>query len=147
LSAASIFQNVFRIHPLTELIGGQVHFMFDNMPSSIAYIKDGKLRPLAVTTGTRSEGLPQVPTVAEFVPGFEAMAVGGVGVPRNTPIEIIDKLNRDINAGLADPKIKALLADMAVSTLVGSPSNYGQLLSAETEKWAKVIKFANIKLG
>jgi len=132
---------------LTDLIGGQMQVMFDNMPSSIEYIRDGKLRPLAVTIATRWEGLPDVSTVADFVPGFEASAVGGVGVPKNAPVEIIDKLNREINAGLADPKMKARFADMAVTILAGSPADYAKLLAEEIEKWARVIKFSGVKPG
>ena len=130
---------------LTDLLGGQVQVMFGSMPSSIEYIRAGKLRALAVTTATRSEALPDIPTVGEFVPGYEASAWYGVGAPKNTPAEIIDKLNKEINAGLADPKMKARLADLGGTLLPGSPADFGKLIADETEKWAKVIKFANIK--
>jgi tripartite-type tricarboxylate transporter receptor subunit TctC len=130
---------------LTDLLGGQVQVMFDNVSSSIEYIRAGGLRPLAVTTATRSEALPDLPTVGDFVPGYEASAVNGIGAPRATPTEIIDKLNKEINAGLADPKLKARLADLGASVLVGSPADYGRLIAEETEKWGKVIRAANIK--
>jgi tripartite-type tricarboxylate transporter receptor subunit TctC len=108
-------------------------------------IRDGKLRPLAVTTATRWEGLPDVPSVAEFVPGFEASAWFGVGAPKNTPAEIIDKLNKEINAIRADPKMKAQFADLGGTVLPGSPADFGKLISDETEKWAKVIKLSGAK--
>jgi tripartite-type tricarboxylate transporter receptor subunit TctC len=130
---------------LTDLMSGQMHVMFDNITTSIEYIRDGRLRALAVTTATRWEGLPDIPTVGDFVPGFEASAVGGVGAPRNTPAEIIAKLNGAINAGLADPKLKPRLAELGGTVLALSPANYGKLLSDEVEKWAKVVKFAGIK--
>jgi len=119
--------------------------MFDNVPSSIEYIKSGKLRALAVTTTTRSEALPDIPTVAEFVPGYEATTWVGIGVPKNTPAEIIDTLNREINAGLADPKLKARLADLGGTVLSGSPADFARLIADETEKWGKVIREFNIK--
>ena len=115
------------------------------MPSSIEHIRAGKLRALAVTTATRSEVLPDIPTVGEFVPGYEASAWSGVGAPKNTPAEIVDKLNKEINAGLADPKIKARLADLGGTVLAGSPADFGKLIADETEKWGKVIRAANIK--
>jgi tripartite-type tricarboxylate transporter receptor subunit TctC len=130
---------------LTDLIGGQVQVMFDLVASSIEYIKAGKLRALAVTTKTRLEVLPDVPTVSEFVPGYEASGVGGVGAPRGTPAEIIDKLNQEINAGLADPKLKARLAELGQIVTTGSPADYGRFIAEETEKWGKVVKFAGIK--
>ena len=130
---------------LTDLLGGQMQVMFPNTSSSVEYIRAGKLRALAVTTATRSEALPEIPTVAEFVPGYEASGWVGIGAPKNTPIEIIEKLNREINAGLADPKIKARFADLGGTVLPGSPANFGKLVADETEKWAKVIKFAGIK--
>jgi tripartite-type tricarboxylate transporter receptor subunit TctC len=130
---------------LTDLLGGQVQLYFCTTTASIAYIRAGTLRALAVTTATRSEALPDVPTVGEFVPGYEASAVWGLGAPRNTPPEIIDKLNSEINAALADPKIKARLADLGGTPLVGSPADFGSLIAEETEKWAKVIKFVGIK--
>jgi tripartite-type tricarboxylate transporter receptor subunit TctC len=130
---------------LTDLLGGQVQVMFGTMPSSIDYIRDGKLRALAVTGATRSEELPDIPTVGEFVPGYESSTFYGVGAPQNTPAEIIDKLNKQINAGLADPKIKARLASLGGTALAGSPADFGKLIADETEKWAKVIRAANIK--
>ena len=130
---------------LTDLLGGQVQVMFATMPASIEYIRAGKLRALAVTTATRSEVLPDVPTVGDFVPGYEASAWYGVGAPRNTPAEIVDKLNKEINAGLADPKMKARLADLGGTVLAGSPADFGKLIADETEKWGKVIRAANIK--
>ena len=130
---------------LTDLLGGQVQVMFATMPPSIEYIRAGKLRALAVTTATRSEALPDVPTVGDFVPGYEASAWFGIGAPKNTPAEIIDKLNKEINAGLADPKMKARLADLGGTVLAGSPADFGKLIADETEKWGKVIRAANIK--
>ena len=115
------------------------------LPASIEHIRAGKLRALAVTTATRSEALPDIPTVGDFVPGYEASAWYGIGAPKNTPAEIIDKLNKEINAGLADPKIKARLADMGGTVLPGSPADFGKLIADETEKWGKVVKFADIK--
>jgi tripartite-type tricarboxylate transporter receptor subunit TctC len=130
---------------LTDLLGGQVQLMFPTTTTSSAYIRAGTVRALAVTTTTRSEALPDLPTVAEFVPGYEASTFYGVGAPRNTPAEIIDKLNKEINGGLDDPKMKARLADAGGTVLPGSPADFGKLIADETEKWAKVIKFANIK--
>ncbi len=130
---------------LTDLLGGQVQMAFATMPSSIGYIKAGKLRPLAVTTATRWEGLPDIPTLSDFVPGFEASSWYGVGAPRNTPAEIVDKLNKEVNAALADPKMRARLADLGGTPLPGSPAQFGKLIVDETEKWGKVIKFAGIK--
>ena len=130
---------------LTDLLGGQVQVLFTNPAQTIEYIRAGKLRALAITTATRSEALPDIPTVDEFVPGYEASSIFGFGAPKNTPAEIIDKLNKEINAGLADPKIKARLADLDGTVLVGSPADFGKLIAEETEKWAKVIRTANIK--
>jgi len=130
---------------LTDLIGGQVQMMFDGLPSSIEHIKAGKLRALAVRTAARSEALPEIPAMGEFVSGYEASAWFGVGAPRATPVEIVEKLNREINAGLADPKIKARLADLGGMVLTGSPADFGKLVVEETEKWGKVIRAANIK--
>jgi len=130
---------------LTDLLGGQVQVMFDTMPNSIEYIKAGKLRPLAVTTATRWEGLPDIPTVGDFVPGYEASGWYGLAAPKNTPPEIVDKLNNEVNAALADPKMKARLADMGGTVLAGSPADFGKLIATETEKWGKVIRAANIK--
>jgi tripartite-type tricarboxylate transporter receptor subunit TctC len=111
----------------------------------VAYIRAGKLRALAVTTSTRWEGLPDLPTVSEFLPSYEASTWFGVGAPRNTPVEIVDKLNKEINAALLDPTMKARLADLGGTTLPGSPADFGRLIADETEKWAKVIRAANIK--
>ena len=130
---------------LTDLIGGQVQVMFGTMPPSIEYIRSGKLRALAVTTDVRSAALPDIPTVGEFVPGFEASTWYGVVAPKHTPADVVEKLNREINGGLADPKLKARLGDFGGTLLVGSPLWFGELIADETEKWAKVIKFAGIK--
>jgi len=130
---------------LTDLLGGQVQVLFTNPAQTIEYIRAGKLRALAITTATRSEALPDIPTVEEFVPGYEASSIFGFGAPKNTPAEIIDKLNKEINAGLADPKIKARLADLDGTVLVGSPADFGKLIAEETEKWGKVIRAADIK--
>jgi tripartite-type tricarboxylate transporter receptor subunit TctC len=130
---------------LTDLIAGQVQVMFPATVSSIEYIRDGRLRALAVTTATRSELLPDIPTVGEFVPGYEASGWFGVGAPKATPAEIVEKLNKEINAGLADPKIKARLADLGGDVLALSPAGFEKLIADETEKWAKVVKFAGIK--
>jgi tripartite-type tricarboxylate transporter receptor subunit TctC len=130
---------------LTDLLGGQVQVMFGSMPGSIEYIKAGKLRALAVTTATRSDVLPDTPTVGEFVSGYEASSWYGVGAPKNTPAEIIDKLNREINAALVDPRFKARVAELGGTVLPGSPADFGKLIAEETEKWAKVVKAANIK--
>jgi tripartite-type tricarboxylate transporter receptor subunit TctC len=129
---------------LTDLIGGQVQVLFVGT-ESIEHIRSGKVRALAVTTATRSEVLPDIPTVGEFLPGFEASAWFGIGVPRNTPPEIVDKLNKEINAALADPKIKARLAGLGGTALPGSSADFGKMIVGETEKWARVIRFAGIK--
>ena len=128
-----------------DLLAGQVQAMFPTTVSSMGYIRDGRLRALAVTAATRSEVLPGIPTVGEFVPGYETSQWYGVGVPKNTPTEIVDKLNKEINAGLADPKIKARLADLGGTVLAGSPADFGKLIAEETEKWGKVVKFTGIK--
>jgi tripartite-type tricarboxylate transporter receptor subunit TctC len=130
---------------LTDLIAGQVQVYFSNLPGSIEYIRAGKLRALAVTTATRSEALPDLPAVGDFVPGYESSAWLGLGVPRNTPVEIVDKLNKEVNAGLADPKLKARLVDVGGAMLAGSPGDFGKLIADETEKWGKVVKFAGLK--
>jgi tripartite-type tricarboxylate transporter receptor subunit TctC len=130
---------------LTDLLGGQVQVTFASMPSVIDYIKSGALRAFAVTTTTRLEVLPDIPTVGEFVPGYEASAWFGIGVPKNTPAEIVDKLNKEINAGLVDPKLKARFADLGGTVIMGSPADFGRFIAEETEKWGKVIKFAGIK--
>jgi len=130
---------------LSDLIGGQVQVTFESMPSSIGYIRAGTLRALAVTTARRSEALPAIPTVGEFVPGYEASIWYGVGVPKNTPVQIVDKLNKEINAGLADPKLQARLAELGGIPLGGSPSEFGKLIAEETEKWGKVVKASGAK--
>jgi len=130
---------------ITDVLGGHVPVAFDGMSSSIGHIKAGQLRALAVTTATRMETLPDVPTVGEFVPGYEEVSWCGIAAPNNTPAEIVDKLNTEINAGLADSRIKAQLADLGVVVLAGSPADFGRLIADETEKWAKVIRAANIK--
>jgi tripartite-type tricarboxylate transporter receptor subunit TctC len=130
---------------ITDLIAGRVQVMFDLMPSSIGYIRAGKLRPLAVTTAARSEALPGIPTVADFVPGYEASAVGGFGAPKSTPREIVAKVNAAINAALADPVIKSRLTDLGGTPLPGSPDDFKTLIAGETEKWARVIRAENIK--
>jgi tripartite-type tricarboxylate transporter receptor subunit TctC len=130
---------------LTDLLGGQVQVMFGTMPSSIEYVRAARLRALAVTTATRSQALPGVPTVGEFVPGYEVSTWYGVGAPMGTPAKVIDKINKEINAGLADPKLKERLADLGGITIAGSPGDFGKLIADETEKWAKVIRTANIK--
>jgi tripartite-type tricarboxylate transporter receptor subunit TctC len=128
---------------LADVLGGQTQVFFSG-PAGLNYIKIGKLRALAVTTATRSEALPDIPTVSEFVPGYDATQFFGVGVHRNTPIDIIEKLNREINLGLADPPMKARFADLGVTALVVSPAELAKLIASETEKWAKVIRAANI---
>ena len=128
-----------------DLLAGQVQVMFPTTVSSIGYIRAGRLRALAVTAATRSEVLPGIPTVGEFVPGYEASQWYGVGVPKNTPAEIVDKLNKEINAALADPKIKARLADLGGTPLLGSSADFGKLIADETEKWGKVIQALSIK--
>jgi tripartite-type tricarboxylate transporter receptor subunit TctC len=130
---------------MTDLFGGRVQVIFDNMPGSIGYIRAGKLRPLAVTTMQRSQLLPDLPSLSDYVPGYEASAWYGVGAPRNTPAEIVTRLNREINAALADPAQQARLVDLGGTMLPGSPADLGKLMAAETEKWGKVVKFAGIK--
>jgi tripartite-type tricarboxylate transporter receptor subunit TctC len=130
---------------LTDLLGGQVQDQFDGLLSSIEYIRAGKLRALAVTTATRSPALPDLPTVGEFVPGYEVSGWFGVGAPKSTSAEIIYKLNKSINAALDDPKIKARLGDLGGTELALSPPEFGKLIAEDTEKWAKVIRAANIK--
>jgi tripartite-type tricarboxylate transporter receptor subunit TctC len=130
---------------LTDLLGGQVHAAFDNLPGSIEYIRAGTIRPLAVTTATRSDVLPDIPTVGEFVPGYEASAWNGVGAPRNTAAEIIDRLNKEINAALAAPKLKARLADLGALPMPMTPADFAKLIGEETEKWGKVVQAANLK--
>jgi tripartite-type tricarboxylate transporter receptor subunit TctC len=133
------------VSALTDLIGGRVQVTFHTTGASIGYIRAGMLRPLAVTTAVRQEVLPDVPTVAESVPGYEASGWIGVGAPRNTPPEVIDRLNKEINAALDDPKIKARIVDLGNTVLSGSPADFGKLIAEETEKWAKVVKFSGAK--
>jgi tripartite-type tricarboxylate transporter receptor subunit TctC len=130
---------------LNDLLGGQVQVMFPATIASTEYIRAGRLRALAVTTATRWDALPDLPTVGEFVPGYEASAWFGIGAPKNTPTEIVDKLNKEVNAALADPNMKARLADRGGTALAGSPADFGRLIADETEKWGKVIRAANIK--
>jgi tripartite-type tricarboxylate transporter receptor subunit TctC len=130
---------------LTDVIGGQVQVYFSTLAPSIEYIRTGKLRALAITSAMRADALPDVPTVGEFVPGYEASLWNGLGAPRSTPVEIIDILNKEINAGLADPKIRARLADLGVTGRASSLAEFGRLIAEETEKWGKVIRAANIK--
>jgi tripartite-type tricarboxylate transporter receptor subunit TctC len=130
---------------MTDLLGGQVQVLFGSTSLTIEQIRAGKLRPLAVTTATRWEGLPDIPTVNDFVSGYEASAVLGLGAPRNTPAEIVDKLNREINAALDDPKLKTRLVDLGGTLLAGSPADFSKLIADDTEKWGKVIRAANIK--
>jgi tripartite-type tricarboxylate transporter receptor subunit TctC len=131
---------------LIDLLGGQIQVAFDNLPSSIEYIRAGKLRPLAVSTASRLEALPDTPTLNETLPGYEASSWIGIGAPKNTPTNIIDKLNREINAALMDPKIRAQLANLSAVVLSGSPAEFGKLIAEDVEKWGKVIRAANIKL-
>jgi len=130
---------------LPDLLAGQVQVMFPSMSSSIEYVRTGKLRALAVTTVMRSEALPDLPTVAEFVPGYEASYWAGLGAPKNTPADIVDKLNKEINAGLVDPRLKARFADLGAAAFPGSSSDFAKFIATETEKWGKVVKFADIK--
>jgi tripartite-type tricarboxylate transporter receptor subunit TctC len=130
----------------TDLLGNRVQVMFDNMPSIIGHIRGGALRALAVTTAARSPELPDIPTVAETVPGYEASALFGMGAPRKTPPEIIAKLNREINAVLADPEVRKRLVELGGEPLITTPGDFGAMIAAETEKWAKVVKFADIKV-
>jgi tripartite-type tricarboxylate transporter receptor subunit TctC len=130
---------------LTDLLGGRVQVMFDAITSSIEHIKTGKLRALAVTTAMRLEALPEIPSMSEFVPGYEASGWNGLAAPKNTPAEIVDRLNKEINAALADAKMKARLADLGATVMPGSPADFGKHIAAETEKWGKVIRAANIK--
>jgi tripartite-type tricarboxylate transporter receptor subunit TctC len=132
---------------LTDLLGGQVQLYFGATASSIEYIRSGRLRALGVTTAERSEALPDIPAIGEFVAGYEASSVYGLGAPKNTPTGIIDRLNMEVNAGLADPKMKARLADLGCTVLAGSPADFGKLIAHETEKWGEVVKFAGVKLG
>ena len=132
---------------LTDLLGGQVQVMFDNMASSVEHVRSGKLRGLAVSTAARSEALPDLPTVGDFVPGYEASGLYGVGVPKDTPADIVGKLNREITAAVNDPKMKPRLADLGGTVLSGTPADFGRLLAEEVEKWGKVVKFSGAKPG
>jgi tripartite-type tricarboxylate transporter receptor subunit TctC len=131
---------------LTDMVGGQVQIMFDNIPTAMEFVRGGKLRGLAVTGATRSETLPDLPTVADFLPGYEATSWYGLGAPKGTPAEIVDKLNREVNAILADPKVKARFAELGATLLPGSPADFTKLLADETEKWGKVVKFSGAKV-
>lgn len=130
---------------LTDMISGQVQVMFDNLPTSIEFIRAGKLRPLAVTTAARSHVVPDLPTVADFVPGYEASAWYGLGAPKGTPVEIVERLNKEINAVLTDEKARTRLAELGASVLPGSPADFGNLIAEETDKWGKVVKFSGAK--
>jgi tripartite-type tricarboxylate transporter receptor subunit TctC len=130
---------------LTDLLAGHVQLMFATMPATIQYVRTGKLHALAVTTLTRSEALPDIPTVGEFLPGFEVSTWYGIGAPKNTPVDIIEKLNREINAALVDPRMKARFAELGGTVLSGSSGDFGKLIADETEKWRKVVKFAGVK--
>jgi tripartite-type tricarboxylate transporter receptor subunit TctC len=129
-----------------DLLAGHVQVMFDVIPESIQHIRAGRLRVLAVTSRTRADALPEVPTVGEFVRGYEATSWQWIGARTNTPAEIIDRLNKEINAGLADPKLRARITDLGYMPFTGSPAEFGKLIAEETEKWAKLIKFAGIKV-
>jgi len=130
---------------MTDLLGGQVQAYFGPLPEAIEYIRAGKLRALAVTGAVRSVALPDIPTVGDFVPGYEASSVGGIAAPKNTPADVVDKLNKEINAGLADPRLKARLTDLGGVIFPGSPADFGKFMAEETEKWAKVVKFSGAK--
>ena len=135
----------YRINNLPDLLAGQVQVVFAPVPTVIAYIRAGRLRALAVTSTTRLQALPNTPTLAEFVPGYEASTWFGLAAPKTTPLEIVDKLNKEVNAALADPKIKAQLADLGGAALILSPAEFGKLIADDTEKWGNVIRAANIK--
>jgi len=130
---------------ITDLIGGQIQVIFAPLSESIQQIKAGQLRALAVTTAARLNVLPDIPTVADFVPGYEASGFAGIGVPKNTPAEIIDLLNKELNAGLADSKVKGRIVELGGTVLGGTPAEFGKIISEATEKWARVIKVAGIK--
>jgi len=130
---------------ITDLIGGQVHVAIVTSAASMEHIRAGKLRPLAMTNSQRLDLLPDVPTVAEFIPGYEASGWLGIGAPRNTPADVVDRLNKEINAGLADAKLKARFGDLGLTPLPGSPADFGRLVADETEKWGRVVKFTGIK--
>jgi len=130
---------------LRDLVGGQIQVMFDTMPECIELIRAGTLRPLAVTTATRSPALPDVPMIGDFLPGYESSAWYGVGAPHNMPADIVDRLNQEINAGLADPKLKARLTDLGGTVIAGSPADFAKFVADDAKKWAKVVKFAGVK--
>jgi len=132
---------------LTDLIAGQIQIMFDNMTSSVEHVRSGKLRGLAVTTAARSEALPDLPIVGDFVPGYESSGIYGIGAPKDTPPDIIGRLNREINAAIADPRIKARLSDLGGIVVTGTPVDFGKILAEEVEKWGKVVKFSGAKPG
>jgi tripartite-type tricarboxylate transporter receptor subunit TctC len=132
---------------LTDLLAGQVQVMFDNLTSSVEHVRGGRLRGLAVTTAARSEALPDLPIVGDFVPGYEASGIYGIGVPKDTPLDIVDKLNREINAALSDPRIKARLADLGGLILSGTSTDFAKVLAEEVEKWGKVVKFSGAQPG
>jgi len=134
-----------QMQAVTDLIAGRVQVSFDAMPTTVEYARAGKLRALAVTTATRSPALPEVPSVGEFVPGYDASSWHGVCAPRNTPVEIVERLNTEINAGLADPRLRERLAGLGGTVAPGTPAEFGRFLAEETEKWAKVVKFAGLK--
>src|SRR3954451_25392123 len=144
MAGVDIVHVPYRGNPLPDLLGGQVQVIFAPITPAIEYIRAGTLRGLAVTTETRLELLPDMPTVGEFLPGYEASGWQGLGAPKNTPVEITDRLNKEINAALADPKMKGAIADLGGTVLTGSPAGFGKLIADETEKWGKVVKFANI---
>ena len=129
-----------------DLLGGQLQLMFSPLPPSVDYVRSGRLRALAVTTATRSQALPDIPVIADVVPGYEASAWYGIGAPKGTPTEIVDKLNAEINAAFADPKIKARLIELGGMVLAGSAADFGKLIADETEKWEKVVKFAGVRV-
>jgi tripartite-type tricarboxylate transporter receptor subunit TctC len=145
MAAVDMLHVPYRGSALTDLLGGQVQVYFGPIPSSIEYIRADKLRALAVTGATRSQALPGIPTVSEFVPGYEASAWYGVGVPKNTPTGLVEKLNEEINAALADPNVKARLVDLGAEPMPTTPAEFGKLIADETEKWGKVVKFAGMK--
>ena len=130
---------------VADLIGGQVQVYFDGISGSLEHVRSGKLRALGVTTAQRADVLPNVPSIAEFVPGYEAGGWYGIGVPKNVPAEVVDKLNREMNACLADPKLQARIADLGGVALTGSPADFGRLIAEETDKWAKVVRFSGAK--
>jgi tripartite-type tricarboxylate transporter receptor subunit TctC len=130
---------------MSDLLGGQVQVLFGTTSLTVEQVRAGKLRALAVTGATRWEGLPDIPTVGDFISGYEASSIFGLGVPKKTPVEIIDRLNKEVNAGLDDPQLKARLIDLGGTLLAGSPAEFGKLIADDTEKWGKVIRAANIK--